>query len=75
MPRTSTGSASVHIDRPPAEVWAAVTDVTRMGEWSPECVAARWVGGATGPAAGAVFEGDNEAKVGKLDRRARKVRL
>jgi hypothetical protein len=30
-----------------------------MGEWSPECVAVRWVGGATGPAVGAKFEGDN----------------
>jgi len=44
-------------------VWAAVADITRMGEWSPECTAGRWVGGATGPAVGARFEGDNEARV------------
>ena len=59
----SQGTVSVHIARPPAEVWAAIADITRMGEWSPECVAARWVGDATGPAVGARFEGDNEARV------------
>ena len=55
------GSASIEINREPAEVFAAIADVTRMGEWSPECVGARWVGGATGPAVGAEFEGDNRA--------------
>lgn len=59
----STGTASITIDRPPAEVWAAIADITRMGDWSPECIAGRWVGGATGPAVGAKFEGDNVAKV------------
>jgi uncharacterized protein YndB with AHSA1/START domain len=59
---TSRGSATVIIDRSPNEVWAAIADVTRMGEWSPECTAGRWVGGAAGPAIGARFEGDNEAK-------------
>ena len=53
------GSASVEINRDPAVVFSAIADVTRMGEWSPECVRARWVGGATGPAVGAKFEGDN----------------
>jgi uncharacterized protein YndB with AHSA1/START domain len=27
----------------PHTVWALVADVTRIGEWSPECVWARWV--------------------------------
>jgi hypothetical protein len=56
---TVQGSASVEINRDPAAVFSAIADVTRMGEWSPECVAARWLGGATGPAVGAKFEGDN----------------
>jgi uncharacterized membrane protein len=30
-------SASVEIGAPTDQVWAAVGDVTRMGEWSPEC--------------------------------------
>jgi uncharacterized protein YndB with AHSA1/START domain len=59
----STGTASITIDRPPAQVWAAIADITRMGEWSPECIAGRWVGGADGPAVGARFEGDNVAKI------------
>ena len=55
------GSASVEINRDPVAVLSAITDVTRMGEWSPECTSARWVGGSTGPAVGAKFEGDNRA--------------
>jgi len=44
----------------PAErVWALVSDVTRMGDWSPETVSCAWVGGATAPAAGARFRGRN----------------
>ncbi len=64
MSDLSTGSASVFVQRPPEHVWAALADVTRMGEWSPECIAGRWVGGSTGPEVGASFEGDNVAKVG-----------
>ncbi len=60
---SSTGSASIEIPRTPDEVWSAITDITRMGEWSPECIGGRWVGGATGPAVGAKFEGDNELKL------------
>ncbi len=59
----SSGTATINVDRPPHEVWAAISDISRMGEWSPECVAARWTGGADGPAVGATFEGDNVAKV------------
>lgn len=55
----TTGSASVVIDRDPQAVFAALADITRTGEWSPECTSGRWVGGATGPAVGAKFEGDN----------------
>jgi hypothetical protein len=59
----STGSATIIVNRPAEEVWAAIADITRMGDWSPECIAGRWVGGATGPAVGATFEGDNVAKI------------
>jgi len=43
----------------PEQLWAMVADVTRMGSWSPENSGAEWVGGATGPAAGARFKGRN----------------
>ena len=59
-------SASIVINRPAAEVFAVVTDVTRMGEWSPECTSGRWVAPATGPAMGATFEGDNVATLGPI---------
>jgi hypothetical protein len=40
-------------------VWAAVADVTRMGEWSPECTGARWRGSPAAPVPGARFSGHN----------------
>jgi len=61
-----TGSASITIDRPVAEVFAAVSDIVRMGEWSPECVACQWSAGVDGPGVGAAFSGDNVAKVGPI---------
>ncbi|MEX2292496.1 MAG: SRPBCC family protein [Acidimicrobiales bacterium] len=59
-------SATALINRPAAEVFAAVSDIARMGEWSPECTGGRWVAPATGPAVGAKFEGDNIAHVGPI---------
>ncbi len=40
-------------------VWSAISDVTRMGEWSPECHACEWQDGSSGPAVGARFVGHN----------------
>lgn len=42
------------------DVWNAISDVTRMGEWSPECHKCEWVEPATGPAVGAKFAGHNK---------------
>jgi hypothetical protein len=53
------GEVSEWVDAPPEVLWALVTDITRMGEWSPETHHARWLGGATGPAVGARFQGYN----------------
>lgn len=53
------GEASVYIDAPPERVYSLVTDIGRMGEWSPECVGADWAPGSDGPAVGAVFNGTN----------------
>jgi len=41
------------------QVWAMVSDLTRMGEWSPESEGATWLRGATGPQPGATFRGTN----------------
>jgi uncharacterized protein YndB with AHSA1/START domain len=43
----------------PEEVYAAISDVTRMGEWSEECHACEWHDGVDGPAVGATFDGHN----------------
>jgi uncharacterized protein YndB with AHSA1/START domain len=42
---------------PPARVWDLVSDVTRIGEFSPETFEAEWLDGATGPRPGARFRG------------------
>ncbi len=57
------GSASIVVKADPTVVWNEIADITRMGDWSPECTAGRWVDPATGPAVGAFFDGDNEANV------------
>ncbi len=45
---------------PPEKVYDLVSDVTRMGEWSPETASCKWIDGATGPAVGARFKGTNK---------------
>ena len=47
------------IAAPPEVVYAAIADVTRMGEWSEECVACEWHEGYDGPVLGATFDGHN----------------
>ena len=54
-------SASIDISAAPEVVWQLVADITRMGEWSPECWKAEWDGGATRPEIGAHFHGYNRA--------------
>jgi hypothetical protein len=50
---------SVEIAAPADLVYGLVSDVTRMGEWSPETQACQWKSGATGPQVGARFSGNN----------------
>jgi uncharacterized protein YndB with AHSA1/START domain len=54
-------SASTEVAAPPEKVWALVSDITRIGEWSPECVRAEWHDGASAPAVGVGFTGTNKA--------------
>lgn len=51
------GEVTVGMDAPPEKVWALVSDVTRIGEFSPETFEARWTRGSTGPEVGAYFKG------------------
>ena len=50
-------SVTVHMSASPEVVWGLLSDVTRIGELSPETFEAEWVGDATGPAVGARFRG------------------
>lgn len=51
------GEVSLWMDAPPAAVWDLVSDVTRIGEFSPETFEARWRRGSDGPKVGARFKG------------------
>ncbi len=48
---------SVWMNASPQQVWALVSDVTRIGEFSPETFEGKWTRGATGPEVGASFAG------------------
>jgi uncharacterized protein YndB with AHSA1/START domain len=41
----------------PERIWELVSDVTRIGRYSPETFEAEWLDGATGPTVGARFRG------------------
>jgi uncharacterized protein YndB with AHSA1/START domain len=43
----------------PELVWDLVADVTRVGEWSPECIRAAWLADPGRPQPGARFTGHN----------------
>lgn len=49
--------ATVTMNAPVDQVWDLVSDITRIGEFSPETFEAEWLGQATGPAVGARFRG------------------
>lgn len=57
---TNTVSVTRDIAAPAEKVWSMVTDLPRMGEWSPENQGGEWVKGAAGPAVGAEFKGRNK---------------
>ncbi|MEV8372805.1 SRPBCC family protein [Kribbella sp. NPDC056861] len=53
-------SESITIAAPPADVYAQVSDLSRMGEWSPECTRVTWTSPGP-PALGSRFIGHNRA--------------
>jgi hypothetical protein len=73
MKKGTTGEASVSVSAPPAKVYALVSDVRRMGEWSPECRHCEWLDGASGPAVGARFKGSNRSGFARWSNKPRVV--
>jgi uncharacterized protein YndB with AHSA1/START domain len=56
---SDSASVSIHIDAAPEKVYELVSDLPRMGQWSPECQRCEWVGGASAASVGARFKGHN----------------
>lgn len=54
------GSAEVLIQAPPQEVYELVSNLKRMGEWSPVCYRCEWLGGAKDAVVDARFKGCDE---------------
>jgi hypothetical protein len=55
-------SVSSPVDADVAAVYCYITDLTRSGEWSPECLGGEWLSG--GPAIqGAIFRGRNYRRI------------
>src|SRR5258708_4255066 len=50
-------SVTVHMAAPPEKIWDLVSDVTKIGRYSPETFEGEWLDGAAGPAVGAKFRG------------------
>ena len=48
---------TVHMAATPEQVWDLVSDVTRIGSYSPETFEAEWLDDASGPAEGVRFRG------------------
>jgi hypothetical protein len=66
-------AVSLRIAASPDELYGIVTDIANMGRLSPECTGGSWVGGATGPAVGAVFKGRNKRGVARWSTKNRVV--
>lgn len=60
MVSARSGTVTTRIKASADEVWALLSHLERMGEWSPECYRVTWLDGATSPAQpGARFKGHN----------------
>jgi len=57
--RLMTAVGSVDVDCSPQQAWALISDIERIGEFSPECVEAWWVEGFPPAGVGGRFEGRN----------------
>jgi hypothetical protein len=56
---SETASVSREMGASPERIWSLVSDLSRMGDWSPENTGGTWLKGATGPTNGARFRGTN----------------
>ena len=59
----TTAEVTERIAASPASIYALVSDLPRMGEWSPENRGGKWLDGASEAAVGARFRGHNKKGV------------
>ena len=57
-----TVEADIFVAAPATRVWELVTNLERMGQWSPEYQGGEWLDGATGPVVGERFKGRNKRR-------------
>ena len=53
------GEVAIHVEASPEHVYDLVSDITRMGEWSPETCSCAWLDGPTKASVGARFKAHN----------------
>jgi hypothetical protein len=68
-------SQQIVISTSPGRIYGLVSDLPRMGEWSPECERVEWTDGATVAAEGARFIGHNRGGPFRLMRWSRRGRV
>jgi len=68
-------SCQTVINSGPDRIYDLVSDMPRMGEWSPECERVEWTDGSTVAAEGARFVGHNRGGPFRLMRWARRGRV
>lgn len=67
----TTDSVTLEMDADADVLYAMVSDLPRIGEWSPECEGVTWEGDVTTPAAGTTFVGHNAVGPGRRIRYSR----
>lgn len=61
----TTDSVSLDIDAAPDRLYALISDLPRIGEWSPECERVEWDGDVATPVEGSTFVGHNAVGPGR----------
>jgi hypothetical protein len=59
-----SATESIRLSCTPEATWALISEIERMGEFSPECVEAWWVNGFPARSVGGRFEGRNRIQRG-----------
>lgn len=67
----TTDQVDLVVEADPGVLYDMVSDLPRIGEWSPECEAVEWEGQVTAPVEGTTFVGRNAVGPGRRIRYSR----